>query len=270
MTVPTVQPYTPGQCIDGSRSLDRPRIYAGVVTSYTLSYTVDTTGTASYKINGKDVSADFTVPPDDANTVAGKVAGAHVASLEAFRIANATAATNVVTIQGRTSYDQFTITDEFITAAGTNAVVLANTTPTKTDLELGIMVAREGDGAVRKLAASDVAVQMFGVSIEKPGSELKLNTGDPADEDVYEVGAAVDVGYFGEFPVRVETSVDVDTDLQVWVRLSATGDQVVGGFATSDQGNGTWLQLTTGVAWSGASYFDSQGRQVAFLTLSLP
>ena len=174
----------------------------------------------------------------------------------------------MLTIEGRSAFDVFSVTDEFITAAGTNAVVLANTTPTKTDLDLGIFVGREGEGAVRKLGATDTATDIIGIAAETGGSDLRPNTGNPSDEDVYELGAVVDIGTEGEFPVRVEEDIAVGDP--VFVRLSATGSQIVGSAAASDLGNGVWIQLATGAVWSSNSYFDLQGRRLAMITINLP
>jgi len=266
MTQPQTQPFTPGQVVDFSRSQMRQRTYPGVLRTWTATVAgAVATGAWSYDINDTTVTYNATVAPDTIAIIAQGLQTFHIGSPEAFRLANATVAAGVITIQSRSVDDPVWSLSNPVDFTGT--LTLADITAATTDLELGVAVALIDSNTIRHLAPGDTAASaIFGISAEMPASALKMNSGSPADFDVYEVGAQVDILTKGEIPVLVEMAIAIGDP--VFVRHTATGTEVFGAFRNLADGGDT-VQLTD-ARWTEPSWTDSQGRLVAMLNINIP
>lgn len=267
MTQPQQQPYIAGQIIDRSRTELRSRVYPARTTKWTATVGgVAASGEYSFFISGTKIQYAATVPPDTNDTIAGSLQLDFIGNNEALKIAYATVSGAVVTIEERMPGFGFELTGATQPVGAT--LDLVDATPAGGDLALGIAVALVDDDpdSIRTLSGSDTAARVFGITAFGPGSELKLNTGNPNDVDVYEEGASVDLILAGPAIVQVETDIAIGDP--VFVRKTATGTEVAGAFR-NDADGGDAVQLANAM-WIKPSYLDRQKRKVARLLIRNP
>jgi hypothetical protein len=263
MTQPQQQRYTPGEIVDHSRTKLRSRAWPAELATWTATVAgVAATGTYSFDINGITISYDATVPPDTDNTIAQGLGVNFDTNTEALRLAFPSVATNVVTVQEYTPGAGFSLTNAVVPGGAT--LTLADTTVANGELLLGLGVALDTAGTIRKLTTGDTAAALFGITAES--TDIAPNSGSLTAEDHYDEGAQVSLVYRGQIPVRVEEAIAIGDG--VFVRVTAAGAELAGAFRTDD-GGGDAVQITN-ARWLEPSYTDSQGRLVAMLEINLP
>jgi hypothetical protein len=247
----------------------RSRVHGGALTTYTLAITTAVTGTWSYDVDGKIVQYPATVPPDAEATVAAALAADHVAKPEVLRLANVKvdpATPTTVDIFSRSINTTFVV-DNLVFPVG-GAATLTDTTPTKVDIPPGVAVALLSENEIRVLASGDTESNFFGIAGFQPANDMRLYTGDNLATDAYAPASVPQIQTKGEIPVIVEDGVTVAIGDPVYVRKVATGSEVLGSFRISVDGTDTF-QLTR-ARWTSPNYPDSQGRNVALLTVNAP